>query len=111
MNKPDWFKLIEDDEPTPYVKNKIPFAVMFAITIGVAAFIFLLPSKTGEQKPEPTIATIIEETPNVNSPAPKPTTNNPIIDPRIKNPMLSNDEEDEDDNEEEDDEHDDDSED
>jgi hypothetical protein len=58
MKKPEWFELIKDDETIPYVKNRIPFAVMFAITIAVTAFIFLFPSKTGEQKPQPTIEII-----------------------------------------------------
>ena len=63
MKKPEWFKLIEDDEPSPYVSNKVPFGVMFAILITVTAIIFFFPSKTGEQIPNPTPTAEIIQTP------------------------------------------------
>jgi hypothetical protein len=58
MKKPEWFELTEKDNPDPTVCRRIPFSVMLAITIAVTAFIFLFPSKTGEQKPQPTIEVI-----------------------------------------------------
>jgi hypothetical protein len=58
MKKPEWFQLTEKDNPDPTVCRRIPFSVMLAITIAVTAFIFLFPSKTGEQKPQPTIEII-----------------------------------------------------
>ena len=58
MKKPDWFTLTENNEPSPYVNNKIPFGVMFALTIAVTAFVFLFPSKVGDVNPAPVVEII-----------------------------------------------------
>lgn len=58
MKKPDWFKLVEEDQQDPYVNSKVPFGVMFTILIAVTAIIFLFPSKTADTNPTPTVEII-----------------------------------------------------
>ena len=58
MKKPDWFKLVEENQQDPYVNSKVPFGVMFTILIAVTAIIFLFPSKTADTNPTPTVEII-----------------------------------------------------
>lgn len=58
MKKPDWFKLVEEDQQDPYVNSKVPFGVMFTIVIAVTAIFFLFPSKTADTNPTPTVEII-----------------------------------------------------
>ena len=77
MNKPDWFKLTENDETSPYVGNRIPFGVSLLLVLGIAALVFLFPSKTEVQPSTNTVEIIVEETtpPSITNPMTKPTNN------------------------------------
>jgi hypothetical protein len=102
--RPDWFKLVEDDEPEPYVSGMVPEYVLIVLALGIVASLFLFPKNNTTTNPTPTAEVIVDQPTIQPSQTPNKITINPVK-PGIPNPMLSpsNQDEEEDDEDGEDD--------